>query len=260
MPNAYNARWSGSSSPFLRALARSLRALGHLRRFVLNPRVRSENITRALHPRDHLQGATFSEPNRYPELFTACQLQLAANPAPIILSFGCATGEEAFTLAEYLPAATIVGVDINRWCLAQARKANRNPRVRFLHALSPEFAGLANLDAIFALAVFQRSENRNHTAPTAHRSFPFAKFQQQIAQLDAHLKPGGLFFIDHADFRFEDTGSAAHYTPLSFPGNLATHDRPLFGTNNQLIATHYTLPRAFRKAAHEESTHEKLSF
>jgi SAM-dependent methyltransferase len=239
--------WSNSSNPLLRTLARTLRALGHVRRFIRNPRIRSENITRALHRDAHLQGATFSEPNRYPELFAACKLHLTGIASPTVLSFGCATGEEAFTLAEYIPNATLIGVDINRWCLARARKANHNSRIRFLHALSPEFAALANLDAIFAMAVFQRSENRTHTAPAAHPSFPFAKFEQQIAQLDQKLKPGGLFFIDHADFRFEDTTAAANYTPLNFAGNQATHDRPLFGPDNRLIATHYTLPRAFVK-------------
>jgi SAM-dependent methyltransferase len=241
--------WSNSPSLFLRALARIVRALGHVRRFIRNPRVRSENITRALYRSQQLQGATFSEPNRYPTLFAACARHLKNLVAPTILSFGCATGEEAFALAEYLPNAAIVGVDINRWCLAKARNANRNPRIRFLHALSPEFAALANLDAIFAMAVFQRSENRNRTASSAHSSFPFAKFQQQIAQLDARLKPGGLFFIDHADFRFKDTAAAAYYTPLNFEGNEATHDRPLFGSNNQLIAVGYTAPRAFQKNA-----------
>jgi SAM-dependent methyltransferase len=239
--------WSASRSPFLRALAHSLRALGHVRRFLINPRIRSENLTRAFHRDAHYQGATFSEPNRYPELFAACARHLQNTPAPTILSFGCATGEEAFSLAEAVPNATIVGVDINRWCLKQCAKHNRNPRIRFLHALAPEFAALSNLDAIFCMAVFQRSENRNHPASVAHGNFTFAKFEQEIARLDAKLKPGGLFFIDHSDFRFEDTAAAAHYTPLDCDGNQFPHKRPLFGRDNALITTQYTMHRAFQK-------------
>jgi SAM-dependent methyltransferase len=241
------AAWSRSPSPLLRALARSLRAAGAARRFLLNPRLRSEQLTRWQHRDTHLQGATYSEPNRYPELFAACSLHLRNTPAPAILSFGCATGEEALALAAYLPHASIVGADINRWCLRQAERNNRNPRVRFLHAASPEFAALANLDAIFAMAVLQRSENRTHTAPVAHSSFPFARFEQEIARLDAKLKPGGLLFLDHADFRFEDTPVAARYTPLLFPGSQIAHNRPLFGPGNTLIATRYTMQRAFQK-------------
>ena len=239
--------WSTSPSPFLRTLARSLRAFGYVRRFLVDPRIRSENLTRVFHRGAHYQGATYSEPNRYPDLFAACARHLRNTPAPTILSFGCATGEEAFSLVEAVPNATIIGVDINRWCLRQCAKQNRNPHIRFLHTCSSEFAALVNLDAIFAMAVFQRSQNRNHTAPLAHGNFTFAKFEQEIARLDAKLKPGGLFFIDHSDFRFEDTAVAARYTPLDCEGNQFLHDRPLFGRDNKLITTQYTLHRAFVK-------------
>ncbi len=239
--------WSESPSPILRALSRAFRSLGHIRRFILNRRIRSEQLTRAFHRASHYQGATYSEPDRYPELFTACASHLKNTPNPIILSFGCATGEEAFSLAEYISSATIFGVDINRWCLRQSVKKNRNPRIQFLHPSSHGFAALSNLDAIFCMAVFQRSENRNHTAAVAYGSFTFAKFEQQITQLDAKLKPGGLFFIDHSDFSFEDTAVAAHYTTLEFEGNQFPHQRPLFDRNNTLITTQYTMHRAFQK-------------
>ena len=39
---------------------------------------------------------------------------------------------------------------------------------------------LANLDAIFCMAVFQRSQNRNHTSAVAHQSFTFASFEQEF--------------------------------------------------------------------------------
>ena len=239
--------WSTSPNPLLRALSRAFRSLGYARRFILNSRIRSEQLTRLFHRASHYQGATYSEPDRYPELFTACASHLKNTPDPIILSFGCATGEEAFSLAEYLPNATIVGVDINSWCLRQCIQKNRSPCIRFLHNSSPNYATLANLDAIFCMAVFQRSENRNHTAAIAHGNFTFARFEQQIASLDAKLKPGGLFFIDHSDFRFEDTAVAAHYTPLDFEGNQFLHQRPLFGRNNALVTTQYTMHRAFQK-------------
>jgi trans-aconitate methyltransferase len=239
--------WSKSPSRLHRALARAFRALGHVRRFLRNPRIRSEQLTRAFHRDAHYQGATFTEPNRYPELFEACQRELQKKPTPTILSFGCATGEEAFTLAEYLPNATIVGVDINRWCLRQCVKNNRNPRIAFLHTAAPEFAALTNLDAIFCMAVFQRTENRTHTAIVAHGSFTFDKFEQEIARLDRKLKNGGLLFLDHADFRFEDTAIAARYTPLDFAANQILQDRPLFDRDNKLITTQYHLHRAFQK-------------
>jgi SAM-dependent methyltransferase len=250
MEQALKARiqaWSASPSPLLRALGRALGTLGSVRRFLGNPRSRSEQLTRIFHRHTQYQGATYSEPNRYPELFAACKQRLQNIPAPTILCFGCATGEEAFTLGEYIPTATIIGVDINRWCLKQCALHNESPRIQFLHALSPEFLALPPFDAIFAMAVFQRSENRNRTAAVAQGNFTFSKFEQEIARLDARLNPGGLFFIDHADFRFEDTAPAAHYIPLSCEGNQFLHQRPLFDHNNKLITTNYTMHRAFEK-------------
>lgn len=239
--------WSNSPSPFPRALARAAKSLGAVRRFLFNPRIRSEHVTRALYSKSHYQGATATEKNRYPELFKACRRYLQRTPSPSILSFGCATGEEVFTLAEYMPNATIVGVDINRWCLRQSIKKNSSPRLRFVHALSYEFPNLANFDAIFCMAVFQRTENRTDTANVARGSFTFDKFEQEIRVLDSKLKIGGLFFIDHSDFSFEDTSVAIHYTPLEFEGNQIQQDRPLFDRNNKLLTTQHNLPRAFEK-------------
>jgi SAM-dependent methyltransferase len=239
--------WSNSPSSLLNALARALKLLGAARRFILNPRIRSEQITRAFHRNSHYQAATYSEPNRYPELFEACKRHHQHLAAPTILSFGCATGEEAFTLAEYLPNATIIGVDINRWCLRQCAKKNPNPRIRFLHSSAPDFAALSSFDAIFCMAVFQRTENRTHPTNVAHGTFTFDKFEQEIRVLESKLKIGGLFFIDHADFRFEDTAIAAHYTPLEFEGNQIPQDRPIFGRDSALITTKHPLHRAFLK-------------
>jgi SAM-dependent methyltransferase len=241
--------WEWSPSGVLRAAVRVVRAAGAVRRFLLNPRIRSEQITRALHRASHIQDGTYTERDRYPELFAACACLLAFVESPKVLCFGCATGEEAFSLAERMPRAEIVGVDLNRWCLAQARRKNGDARVRFVHALSREFGAISGCDAIFAMAVLQRSENRDRTQMTAHRGFGFAEFEREIVRLDGKLKPGGLFFIDHADFRFEDTAVAAGYAPLKFPGSEFTHDRPLFGRDNRLIATRYTMQRAFQKAA-----------
>jgi len=197
-----------------RPIQRALRALGYVRRFLFNPRIRSENITRAIYGNTLVQSATHSEPDRYPELFSACKLYLADLPAPTVLSFGCSTGDEAFSLAEYLTHADIIGVDINRWCLTRARKANHNIRIKFLHSRSRQFAKLANFDAVFCMAVLQRMENRISTAPVAQGGFTFAEFERTIRFLDSKLAPGGLFFIDHTDFRFEDTDISSHYTPL----------------------------------------------
>jgi chemotaxis methyl-accepting protein methylase len=49
----------------------------------------------------------WTAPNRYPEIFAAAVAAAAA--ARRILSFGCSTGEECVSLAEYFPKAEIIG-------------------------------------------------------------------------------------------------------------------------------------------------------
>src|SRR5581483_6848361 len=54
-----------------------------------------------------------TQPDRYPAIFRFVQARLGAETPAAILSFGCATGEEVFSLRRYFPRATIKGVDIN---------------------------------------------------------------------------------------------------------------------------------------------------
>lgn len=54
--------------------------------------------------------------DRYPYIFSACKnyWNNIAQQKYNILSFGCATGEECFTLLKYFPSSSILGVDINK--------------------------------------------------------------------------------------------------------------------------------------------------
>jgi SAM-dependent methyltransferase len=236
-----------SAPSFLRSIALALRLLGTLWHPRSGSRLRSELWTRLRHGKRHFQGSTFTLPERFPVLFARCRVEFGPAAEPRILSFGCSTGEEVFTLARYLPAAHIVGVDINRWCLRQARKANHEFRIGFLHSLSPEFAAATGFDAIFCLAVLQRSENAVMEGRILKSGFLFEDFASTIAMLDEKLRPGGLFFIDQADFSFLDTPTARNYEALDFPANERPRLRPLFDRENRQRETAYRLPRVFRK-------------
>jgi SAM-dependent methyltransferase len=236
-----------SSNGLLRAGYRGIKALGVMRRFVVSPRNRSQTLTGLNYRDQHLQLDTYSCDDRYPELFDHCRQYFADCSRPRILSFGCSTGEEVFTLARYLPRAEILGVDLNPWCLKQCEKKTRSSQLSFVHSLSPEFADAKDFDAIFCMAVFQRTEHRTDYALPDDTGFTFERFEAEVAMLDRKLKPGGLIFLDEYDFTFENTESAARYKPGEFDGNRQLRQRPLFDRENRLVSTEHVAVRCFIK-------------
>jgi trans-aconitate methyltransferase len=83
-----------------------------------------------LHPGCH-QGPNRTALDRYPEVFAAAAA--AAPDARRILSFGCSSGEECVTLAEYFPKSEIIGAEINVLSLVKAWK-KRTDRIRFVYS------------------------------------------------------------------------------------------------------------------------------
>lgn len=226
---------------------------------LLSAKGRAQLWTRLRHGRNHFQGETTTHVDRYPALFSECRRLLSSVPVPAVLSFGCSTGEEVFSLASYLPNAVITGVDINAWCVRQAAQKNSNPKLRFLRRHSTEFKALDRLDAIFCMAVFQRTENRLNQRNTQARGFTFDRFETELQELDQKLKPGGLLFLDQCDFLFSETTLASCYTPIRNPDTQRTRQRPVFGRDNRLVATEYLADRCFQKhpgiaAARPEAT------
>ena len=196
----------------------------------------------------YLQGPTTTIPNRYPLLFKACADYLSPVSNPKILSFGCSTGEEVFSIGQLIPQAEILGVDINTWCIREAKKKASNPNHTFVHRLSKEFESGGPFDAIFCMAVFQRPGNRHNEDNSEAEGIQFEQFEHEIILLDKKLKSGGLMIIDHADFRFSDTSIFQNYKPLStFKENNLTRNRPVFDRNNRKISEKNDAYRVFMK-------------
>jgi trans-aconitate methyltransferase len=118
-----------------------------------------------LHPGCH-QGPNRTALNRYPEVFAA-----PAPDARRILSFGCSTGEECVTLAEYFPKAEIVGADINPVILLQARK-HRSDRIRFVYASDRIFEriGRVRRDLLHGRAAQRRPLSHSRSSKSARSS------------------------------------------------------------------------------------------
>ena len=214
-----------------------------------NGRLRSETIAGWFSRNNLHQRVTFTANNRYPLVFKKCTEYFASrnNIDPKILSFGCSTGEEVFSLGDYFPQAKIIGVDINSWCIRQCKKKSRNPNFSFYNRKSRNFENLEDLDAIFCMAVFQRTENRTSPDNRIAKGHTFEQFESEIEFLDQKLKVGGLFIIDHSDFSFADTSCAINYKPFDFEQNQLLRRRPLYNKSNQKIADEQTNYRVFEK-------------
>jgi len=184
--------------------------------------------------------------NRYPDLFLKSK-ELTQNKRDIkILSFGCSTGEEVFTLREYFPNAMIIGVDINKHNIKKATSKNLDPKIVFSHLVDETIQENGPFDIIFALAVLQRTQNRHENTFDSSDIYPFHKFNTQISQLSHHLKSNGIFVIDYADYLFEDTDVVSQYHALKGSHNVIS-DRLMFDTKNQRMKNKVLLHRIFIK-------------
>lgn len=236
-----------SENIFLKTAFYTLKPFWMAVKLSTDARLRAEFLAKIKSNKYHYQVSTFTKEDRYPFLFRYCAQYLQQFVAPKILSFGCSTGEEVRTLGRYLPNAFIIGIDINKWCIKQCNKNNRKTNFFFYHRLSKEFKTLDSLDAVFCMAVFQRTENRTNKNNTTASGFNFELFEKELILLDSKLKVGGLLIIDHADFSFMDTVIAERYMPSEFEQNLLLRNRPLFNRDNIKISDVTFMCRVFVK-------------
>jgi SAM-dependent methyltransferase len=171
--------------------------------------------------RDAFQPFNDTLPDRYPRIFKFVQTELGAGQPLDILSFGCATGEEVFSLRRYFPAARIRGVDINRANVAAARArlaATPDERLSFMVAASTQDEPAAAYDAIFCMAVLRHGSLGR---PGITRCDPLLRFDdaaRTFADFHRCLKPGGLLILRHSSFRLRDAPVGACFeTRLTMP-------------------------------------------
>jgi hypothetical protein len=127
----------------------------------------------------------------------------AAPDARRILSFGCSTGEECVTLADYFPKAEIVGAEINPVVLLKAMK-NRSNRIRFVYASDRILKRLGGFDALFCMAVLRSAGH-----------YPFEIYEERALFLETLVRPGGLLVIHNSPYRFGDTARRGSYETIS---------------------------------------------
>jgi hypothetical protein len=136
------------------------------------------------------------------------------------------------TLRSYFPSACIVGAEINPHCLSVARKRKADDQIVFLESKPEKIQELGPFDAIFCLAVLQRTPMlvARKGIVNLNAIYPFEKFEAKVTELDSWLNKNGLLIIHHSQYRFTDASVASKYSPL-----LAAKDihntGPLFDRN-----------------------------
>ena len=177
--------------------------------------------------------------DRYPRIFRFVQDTLGARSELKILSFGCSTGDEVFSLRRFFPCALIKGIDINPGNIAAARaRLARSPDALLLFAVGASTAAepTGQYDAIFAMAVLRHGSLGRAGVTRCDHLIRFADFATTIADFSRCLKPGGLLAIHHSNFRLCDAPAGAGFEPiLSLESPATGRKTPIFGPDNQLM-------------------------
>ncbi len=200
--------------------------------------------------RDHLQllrrtphlyqYRTITSANRYPRIFAFLAERLGDVPSPRILSFGCATGEEVFTLREYFPCAHLKGIDINPANIAICNERNREPdakpRAEFEAKGTAAGERPGSYDAVLAMAVFQRPQLKaDRDIASCEKYILFEDFERAVTELALCVRPGGYFAMAHSAFCFADTAVAGGFS-LEMTRESGSVFFPRFDRNNRRIA------------------------
>lgn len=192
-------------------------------------------------PQGCFHTANNTEADRFPLIFREVGNRLGGLETCRVLSFGCSTGEEVFSLRNHLPRSEIVGIDINPSSIAQARFAWANAGsdcgITFRAASSCVDEPPESFDAILAMTVFCSGRLAVEQPETCAGILSFAAFDAEIARFAKRLKPGGLLIVGNANFRVDDTSVADRFMLLKRFDKVAVPglQRPVYGPDERLL-------------------------
>jgi hypothetical protein len=153
---------------------------------------------------------------RYPEVFIELKKNLGEpshQKNTVILSYGCSTGEECFTLRDYFPHAIIIGADISKLNLLTARSRNDDNRIKFIYSEESNIKKYGKYDAICCFSVLCRW-NDTEFVEDSSEIYPFTRFDETVGFLASQLKPGGFLVIYNSNFRFEDASAFSDFVSI----------------------------------------------
>jgi 2-polyprenyl-3-methyl-5-hydroxy-6-metoxy-1,4-benzoquinol methylase len=203
------------------------RALRFVYRVTVDGHFRSVAVLK-LRRSNLLQPANKTCEDRYPRIFRIIRDKLGNCPELRLLSFGCSTGEEVFTLRQYFPNAEIKGIDINprNIAICQRRlRSRRDERLSFQVGDSPVGEETASYDAIFCMAVLRHGGIG--AAARCDHLIRFSDYERIVSDLARCVRVGGFLIMRHSNFRFGDTKVATRFDELlsMLRGPTPTFDR-----------------------------------
>ena len=189
--------------------------------------------------------------DRYPDIFRACRDYFTDRDHIKILSFGCSTGEEVITLRHYFPNAEIVGAEINKNSLRVCKSLHLDDKVHFVNSRTKTIQKHGPYDAIFCMAVLQRTPHLIADSNTTDLSqiYPFEKFEKQIIELDSFLKESGLMIVHLSQYDLCDTAVYQRYVPYG-DCNQDHYGPYVFGKDSKIKKTLGHRHSIFVKKAH----------
>ena len=137
--------------------------------------------------------------NRHPEIFK--KATILKKEVKSILSFGCLTGEECYTLRKYFPESKIIGAEINKSLVKLCENKNSDKNIKFVHSEFENLKKHSPYDFIFAINVFNRDLKEPHKYPL----YVFSYFEDQIIQFDGIIKATGILVLVNSKHDFEKT-------------------------------------------------------
>jgi SAM-dependent methyltransferase len=238
-------------SPGTKRPAFAVRAARSLWRLVFDRSYRNLMWLRLLPPTGAFQPFNDTRADRYPKIFRFVQSALGTSSKIRILSYGCSTGEEVFSLRNYFPHAAIRGIDINAANIAVCRrrlKEKPDAAISFEFASSTEAEPAAAYDAIFAMAVLRHGNLGLLGVTRCDHLIRFDEFARAVEDFSRCLKPGGLLVIRHSNFRLCDApAGTAFETVLRVKNAETTKKTPIFGPDNLLMVGVEYPDTVFRK-------------
>ena len=162
-----------------------------------------------------IQTASTTFMNRHPDIFEFLKEKYKEKDVRI-LSFGCSTGEECFSIRKYLPKAHIIGVDINPKSI---KTATENPlkdsKMEFIKLNPSELIQIDKCDIILALSVLCKNPEAQELKDIKS-IYPFSRYDLMIKQLDKILQKDGTIIIRSSNFRFRDSSVFNKYEVISY--------------------------------------------